>query len=182
MSENEKDINEIPEDREPLLPDDGHKQWEWKTKYNDGAWKHIRIEAIYLAALLFVGIILLILNYTGILYSAYIHITCEDFAVKKEVFLKELYCAIFGLLGGIVYGIKILYKAVARGKWHIDRLLWRLFTPWVSLVLSIVIASMMSGSILPHNNYIAISIGFFAGYFSESAIGKLYAIAKIMFS
>ena len=71
---------------------------------------------------------------------------------------------------------------MARGNWHKDRILWRIFTPWVSLILSLVLASIMAESIFSKNNYAAVIIGFFAGYFSESAIGKLYEIAKILFS
>lgn len=178
----QKDINDIPEDREPPLPDDGHKQWEWKTKYDDYAWKYIKAETIYMVVLLVVGIVLVVLNFLGVLHSWYSKIVSQNIILDQGIFMKETYCAFFGFLGGVVYGIKILYKAVARGKWHRDRVLWRIFTPWVSLVLSIVVASMMAGSIFSKNTYISIAIGFFAGYFSESAIGKLYAIAKIMFN
>ena len=175
---NEKKLS--TDDREPPLPDDGHELWDWKTKYDSDAWKIIKKEAIYLGVLLGVGIILLIINYLGFLYSGINAINPNQ--SKPEILVtKELYCAVFGFLGGTVYGIKILYKAVARGKWHVDRKLWRIFTPWVSLVLSIVIASIMSDTILSINNYGAALIGFFAGYFSEGAIGKLYAIAKIIF-
>lgn len=173
----QNDKNRSTDDREPPLPDDGHELWSWETKYDDAAWKIIKKEAIYLGVLLGAGIILLLVNYLGLLYCV-----INSIQSKPELLVtKELYCAIFGFLGGTVYGIKILYKAVARGKWHVDRKLWRIFTPWVSLVLSIVIASIMSDTILSINNYGAVLIGFFAGYFSESAIGKLYAIAKIIF-
>ena len=176
-STEQNDKKRSTDDREPPLPDDGHELWDWKTKYDSDAWKIIKKEAIYLGVLLGSGILLLLINYLGLLYYV-----INLFQSKPEPLVtKELYCAIFGFLGGTVYGIKILYKAVARGKWHVDRKLWRIFTPWVSLVLSIVIASIMSDTILSINNYGAALIGFFAGYFSESAIGKLYAIAKIIF-
>ncbi len=169
--------NQVPDDREPPLPTDGHEQWEWESKYKEEAWKYIKREAWYMAVLLAGGIIVLFLNYLGVFYWSISH-----FQDKPEALLtKEFYCAIFGFLGGTVYSIKILYKAVARGKWHLDRQLWRFFTPWVSLILSIVVASIMSNDVLPINNYGAAFIGFFAGYFSESAIGKLYAVAKIIF-
>ncbi len=164
------------------LPDDGHALWEWPTKYEGNAWKYIWLEAGYLAILLIIGITVLVLNYIGLLYHWYSTISCADIAASNTIFMKEMYCAIFGFLGGTVYGIKILYKAVARGNWHRDRVLWRIFTPWVSLILSLVLASIMAESIFSKNNYAAVIIGFFAGYFSESAIGKLYEIAKILFS
>ena len=171
---NKKDSSD---DHEPPLPNDNRERWDWKTKYDDDAWKIIYKEAIYLGILLFVGFVLLIINYIRIPFAA-----VSFFQNKPEsVVTKEFYCAIFGFIGGTIYGIKILYKAVAHGRWHADRKLWRIFTPWVSLVLSIVIASIMSDTILSINNYGAVLIGFFAGYFSESAIGKLYALANIIF-
>lgn len=173
----QNDKKRSTDDREPPLPDDGHELWKWETKYAGEAWKHIKREAIYLGILLALGIALLFLNYIGLPY-ALIHPLQNK---PEPIVTKELYCVIFGFLGGTVYGTKILYKAVARGRWHSDRILWRVFTPWVSLVLSIVIASIMSDTVLSINNYGATFIGFFAGYFSEGAIGKLYAIAKIIF-
>lgn len=183
MSNNKQDengvVSSVNKALEPELPDDGHGQWDWKTKYEEDAWKKINREAIYLGILLVLGVLMLILNYLGVLYDGY---TLVDMRLSALDFLKEMYCVIFGFLGGTVYGIKILYKAVAQGKWHRDRLLWRIFTPWVSLILSIVVASTMTAAVFSENNYSAIVIGFFAGYFSESAIGKLFEIARIMFS
>lgn len=166
-------------DREYSLPDDGHGIWDWRTKYECTAWWFIGVEALYLTILFFVSLFILFRLYTGNLYEWY-HSVAQ--AAKSElIFQKEMYCALFGFLGGTVYCIKILYKALAHGQWHIDRVLWRFFTPWVSLVLSIVIASFMSSKVFGENYYSAILIGFFAGYFSESAIGKLYEIAHLLF-
>ncbi len=164
--------------REQSLPNDGHDKWEWKTKYEGEAWKKIKREAIYLTVLLFLGIAAVVVVYFGLIDNLQKHTSTPDLSV----FHKQLYCVLFGFLGGTVYGIKILYKAVARGQWHRDRLLWRLFTPWVSLVFSVVVASMMASSIIGKSAYVSVVIGFFAGYFSESAIGKLYAIANFLFN
>lgn len=181
LSENYTKNNPADEfkNREEQLPDDGHAQWDWKTKYPGDAWKYIWADFTYLMFLFLVALIALYLLYAGYLYIW--HTSYSTYVPNPIIFKKEMYCILMGFLGGITYSIKILYKSVARGKWHRDRVLWRLATPWVSLALSIVVASLMANDIFSSNNYAAIVIGFFAGYFSESAIGKLYEIAGILF-
>ena len=166
-------------DREEHLPDDGHSLWEWGTKYDGDAWKSIWFDFIYLMVLLLLALVALYLLYADHLYLWHAKVSANT--PDPIMFKKEMYCILMGFLGGITYSIKILYKTVARGKWHKDRLLWRLATPWVSLVFAIVVASLMTQQIFSMSNYAAILIGFFAGYFSESAIGKLYEIAGILF-
>lgn len=167
-------------DREFSLPSDNHDRWHWITNYKPRTcWIQISIEALYLTGLLVLGFFVLYHLYMGNLYTYY----CGVASIQREqaIFYKEVYCVLFGFLGGTVYAIKILYKALASGMWHQDRLLWRVFSPWVSLVLSIVIASLMADKVFGDNYFSAIIVGFFAGYFSESAIGKLYDIAHILF-
>lgn len=174
-------------DRENQLPDDGHDKWNWPSNYkkcSDGthaksAQLHIYLQFSYLMFLLLAALVALYLLYTGYLYSWQ-----SNFSLNSHdplVFKKMMYCIIMGFLGGITYDIKILYKSVARGQWHMDRTLWRIATPWVSLVLSIVVASFMAHEVVSSGNYFAITVGFFSGYFSESAIGKLYEIANLLF-
>lgn len=171
--------NNTFKNREEQLPDDGHGLWEWRTKYEGNAWKYIWRDFIYLMVLLFFALIALYFLYSDRLYAW--HAAFSVNTPDPIIFKKEMYCILMGFLGGITYSIKILYKSVARGMWHRDRVLWRIATPWVSLTLSIVVASLMTHEIFSANNYAAIVIGFFAGYFSESAIGKLYEIAGILF-
>lgn len=165
------------------LPDDDHELWNWETKYAKEAWKHIWRELIYLGILFVIALVALVLHMTGVLY--FVHITmvvAPAEAIAFNIFHRSGYCIIMGFLGGTIYDIKILYKSVARGKWHKDRLIWRIATPWVSLVLTIVVAGMMAEEIFSSASvFMSIVIGFFAGYFSESAIGKLYSIAQVLF-
>lgn len=165
------------------LPDDGHESWEWKTKYSEDAWKLIWRELIYLGILFLLALIVLVLHMTGVLYSWHSAKVIEPtVAIDLDIFCRGAYCIIMGFLGGTIYDIKILYKSVARGKWHQDRLIWRIATPWVSMALTIVVASMMAEEIFSSASvFVSIVIGFFAGYFSESAIGKLYSIAQVLF-
>lgn len=165
------------------LPDDDHKPWEWETKYSKEAWKHIRRESIYLGFLFVLALVILALHLTGLLYSWHTAtVIAPTTAIDYDTFCRGAYCIIMGFLGGIIYDIKILYKSVASGKWHKDRLLWRIATPWVSMALTIVVASVMAEEIFSSaSGFMAISIGFFSGYFSESAIGKLYSVAQVLF-
>lgn len=165
------------------LPDDGHDLWEWETKYPENAWKYIWGELIYLGILFALALIALVLHVSGVLYSLHIKtVMPSSSAIDFGIFHRGMYCVIMGFLGGTVYDIKILYKSVASGKWHKDRLVWRIATPWVSMALTIVVASMMVAKVfLSASVFMAIVIGFFAGYFSESAIGKLYAVAQVLF-
>lgn len=165
------------------LPDDDHGLWEWQTKYPGDAWKYIWGELKYLGVLFALALIALVLHMSGVLYSLHLKTVMSPYrAINFDTFHRGMYCVIMGFLGGTVYDIKILYKSVASGKWHKDRLIWRIATPWVSMALTIVVASMMAAKVfLSTNVFMAIVIGFFAGYFSESAIGKLYAVAQVLF-
>lgn len=170
-------------DTDIKLPDDGHELWKWETKYSEGAWKHIRNELIYLGILFVLTLVALVLHMTGMLYSWHIAtVKAPTKAIDFDIFRRGAYCIIMGFWGGTIYDIKILYKSVARGKWHKDRLIWRIATPWVSMALTIVVASMMAEKIFSSTSiFMAVVIGFFSGYFSESAIGKLYSVAQVLF-
>lgn len=165
------------------LPDDDHKLWEWKTKYQDGAWKYIRRESIYLGLLFVLALAVLVLHMSGVLYSCHLAMVIDPTQpIDFDIFCRGAYCIIMGFLGGTIYDIKILYKSVASGKWHKDRLLWRIATPWVSMALTIVVAGVMAEEVFSSaSGFMSITIGFFAGYFSESAIGKLYSVAQVLF-
>lgn len=165
------------------LPNDGHALWEWNTKYSGDAWKYIWKEAVYLGVLFILALIALVLHMSGILYSWHVQtVVTPCSAINFDIFHRGAYCVIMGFLGGTTYDIKILYKSVASGKWHRDRFVWRIATPWVSMALTIVVVGMMAVKVFASASvFMAIVIGFFAGYFSESAIGKLYAVAQVLF-
>ena len=165
------------------LPDDDHEPWKWETKYSKEAWKHIWGESIYLGILFGLALVALVLHMTGVFYIFHATtVIAPTEAFDFNIFHRSAYCIIMGFLGGTIYDIKILYKSVARGKWHKDRLIWRIATPWVSMALTIVVAGMMAEEIFASTSvFMSIVIGFFAGYFSESAIGKLYSVAQVLF-
>lgn len=109
----------------PANPTDNRKLLEWQSKYTDPTpqfW--IRIEAIYLAMLFILvpaTMLLLWLEYP----KNWFHIPDPKYRV---LFLYGL-AWLGGTFGGTLFDIKWLYHSVARQIWHMDRRLWRLFTP-----------------------------------------------------
>jgi hypothetical protein len=93
-----------------------------------------------------------------------------------------------GLLGGTLYDAKWLYHSVARQLWHLDRRIWRIFTPHISGGLAFVVVSLIASGLLKvfdnhavDSNTMVIGMGFLVGYFSDSAIAKLAEIAETLF-
>ena len=93
-----------------------------------------------------------------------------------------------GLLGGTLFDMKWHYHVVARGLWHQDRRLWRVFTPHISGGLGFAIIALMSSGIFKifdrsalESHSVIIAVSFLVGYFSDSAIGKLAEIAQTLF-
>jgi hypothetical protein len=84
--------------------------------------------------------------------------------------------------------IKWLYHSVARGSWHLDRRLWRIFTPHISGGLSFFVLALISSGALrifdrkaTESFALVVGLGFLVGYFSDSAIAKLTELAETLF-
>jgi hypothetical protein len=93
-----------------------------------------------------------------------------------------------GSLGGVLFDLKWLYHTVARGSWHLDRRLWRIFTPHISGGLSFfVLALVASGGLRIFDSKatdslsLVLGLAFLVGYFSDSAIAKLTEVAETLF-
>jgi hypothetical protein len=93
-----------------------------------------------------------------------------------------------GVLGGTLFDVKWLYHSVARQFWHLDRRLWRLFTPHLSGGLAFVVVALISSGILRifdpqalQSPSLVVGIAFMVGYFSDSAVAKLSEIAATLF-
>lgn len=161
------------------LPTDNHDLYDWKSKYTDPARKKQTHDAIYLSFVLLINFVLIFLNYINVPYNILANYNPNlDLVICK----KLVYCGLFGMLGGTTFDIKCFYRAVARGQWHEDRIFWRFFTPWVSIPLALVMFAIFNKTIVESNTAIAISIGFFSGYFSDDAIGKMSDVAQVIFS
>jgi hypothetical protein len=91
------------------------------------------------------------------------------------------------MLGGITFGIKYFYRVVARGWWHQDRRFWRFMSPFIAMIVALVVGSMIDAGLIvvTAQNRIStpaiISIGFLAGYFADEAVGKMYEVASVLF-
>ena len=158
------------------LPTDGRTVFQWESKYPKEARTIMLIEAGYLIFLFLGSILSLFLIYRGDMATI---LNIEEY--RKATFNNIMYCISAGLLGGVTFSIKIFYRAIARGMWHADRKYWRWMAPLMSLSVSILIAAFMNNDILGRASH-AIAIGYFAGYFSEHAMGKMYDIAAVLFS
>jgi len=165
-------------------PTDGRCLGDWRTKYPPEARKKIIFEAMFLILHLIAGLILIFI--TPIISESIVK-TLDIRSNYPFHSLSSVYALVGGLLGGTLFDIKTLYHSVARNCWNEDRRLWRLFVPYISGALSlIVIIAMQSGIISafdknsickPENS---LSISFIVGYFSDNAIAKLREIANTL--
>ena len=165
------DANVNPNDRKPF---------DWKSKYPIEARKEIRYEAFYIVGIFLLSFALLLANFLGLFASLF---ALEDLhAIQFEYIM---YFSASGLLGGIVFGMKFFYRMVARGYWTQDRRYWRIFSPIISMCVAFIVGAMASAGILTsHNsstNTWAVAFGFFAGYFADEAVGKMYEMATLLF-
>lgn len=153
-------------------PTDGRKRYQWKSGYDDpAARKEIRIEASYLGVLLFalpLVMLLLWLEYPKHL----IHLSDQ----KYRPIVKYGFSWASGSLGGTLFDVKWLYHSVARGRWHMDRRLWRIFTPLISGGLSFfVLALVASGGLRIFDSRatdslsVVIGLGFLVGRFARNS-------------
>ena len=157
---------------------DSRKRYDYESRYPASARKSQKSEAIYLGIVLLLSFIMIILNHLNFFTYIFNYIGCHDLDLCK----KAIYCALFGLAGGTVFDIKYFYRTIARGYWNEDRIFWRIFTPWISIVLALVIFAILHKTVVESNVLVSISIGFLSGYFSDDAIGKMSDVAKVIFS
>jgi hypothetical protein len=165
-------------------PTDGRKPFEWPSKYTDPiAIKKQRSEAIYLGTLLFLMPLLMVVMWLEF-PKYWFHLSDE----KYTPLLKYGFAWAAGTLGGVLFDLKWLYHAVARGLWHLDRRLWRIFIPHISGGLSFFVLALISSGALrifdskaTNSPALIIGLGFLVGYFSDSAIAKLTEVAETLF-
>lgn len=163
--------------RNNSLPTDGRKIGEYKTRYTDKICRRkILRDAIYILILMIIALILILVNFLEI-FESLLDLDEE----KKILFRNIMYCVSAGLLGGATFGMKYFYRVVAHGLWSEDRVYWRIFSPLISIPLSLVMAAIMFNDVTSSGG-LAITIGFFTGYFSDEAVGKMYEIACVLFT
>jgi len=138
------------------------------------------MEAGYTLAISISAIALLFCTWSGSV-ATYLGIS-GDAAVNLR---NYAYFAFAGMLGGTVFGIKYLYRVVARGYWHEDRRLWRLLSPWLSLCVAVVFGTLIEADWISLKGIQSgagrVAIGFLVGYFSDSALAKMHELAEVIF-
>lgn len=130
--------------------------------------------------LLIFSFVALLLTWLEI-YSSFLSLSAE----QSQTLKKYLFYSASGLLGGVSYDIKYLYRSVARGFWNEDRIIWRLLSPFLATSVSFTIGAMIDASLMGPDitlsSATSVSIGFISGYFADMAVGKMYEVAKVLF-
>ena len=159
---------------------DGRKAFEWESRYPDKARKEMRWEAIYIGGVLVVSLAGIFLNWCGLI-SCWLGIADSKITSFEGIVLYFF----AGLTGGTIFGIKYFYRVIARGYWSQDRRFWRIFSPWISACIGLIVGCMVvSGYINASQNpstATGICIGFLSGYFADEAVGKMSEVAKALF-
>ena len=165
-------------------PTDNRERYDWKSRYDDPiAQKEIRSEWIYLAFLLFAFPAVMAIFWIGY-PKRWLNLTDGQY----RPVIKYVFAWISGSLGGVLFDLKWLYHSVARGLWHLDRRLWRIFTPHISGALSFFFLALVASGALrifdgraTDSLSLVMGFGFMVGYFSDSAVAKLTEVAETLF-
>jgi hypothetical protein len=165
---------------------DHRRRGEFKTRYPKSAWSQIQLEFAYLVAALLGSAALL--AWIGYVVGASSPQDARSFGFitypRDRSFLLMLTVALSGVVGGTSFSLKWLYHSVAKWSWNEDRLLWRLIVPFLSGILAVFVAAMISSGIVSvfnsdffQNFYGALGGGFFIGYFSDNVLAALQNLA-----
>lgn len=159
---------------------DDRKPYDWKSKYPQEARDEMKEDAIYIGTTLVLSILGLFFNWCGCF--------AKWFCIESSRIVPFEYIVFFffaGLMGGTVFGVKYFYRVVARGFWSQDRKYWRIFSPWISACVALIVGCMViSGCVnanLTPSTSTDVCIGFIAGYFADDAVSKMSEVAKALF-
>lgn len=169
--------------RDESLNTDDRELFDWKGHYPNEAKIEIHYEARVIGGILFLTFGLLFLTWRG---TAFELLSDGCTTCSRETFDRYAYFYLGGQLGGILFGVKYLYKVVARGRWHLDRRLWRFFSPFLSGGLAFVVGALTDSGVMgltakASSGSAYFSLGFIAGYFADSALAKMQEIADTVF-
>lgn len=167
---------------------DGRAPYDWQSRFPAEAVRYIRREAVVLALGLVISICCtgIALAFSGNSYLMPFPAFGPDTSAKIDPRMLVLFFS--GAVGGTTFSIKWLIHSVAKGSWHLDRRLWRLFVPLVGGVYACAVLTLLdSGMILGHagdasrGTASAASMAFLIGYFSDGVSGLLTNIANAVF-
>ena len=164
-------------------PTDGRKRLDWTSKYPPDAHKEVRREAVYLGLLLFAAPVAMLVLWLR-LPQYWMRLSDQHYSVV----LKFSLAWVAGTLGGVLYNLKWLYHSVARQRWHMDRRLWRIFTPHISGGLAFGMTALIESNIIrvfdrtiTARSVTVVGVAFLIGYFSDSAVAKMTEVADTLF-
>jgi hypothetical protein len=161
-------------------PTDGKDRYQWESLYPQGAQKIIHREATYLVCVFIVALLFILASWKGT-PGDILNVTGQSALTLR----KYCYYVGAGSLGGAVFGIKYLYRVVARGYWHMDRQMWRYLSPLVSLGVAFAIGALIEASMFsghaPRSSAAVVGTGFLIGYFADQAIAKMFEVATVLF-
>ncbi len=164
---------------------DGRSIGEWVSRWRNQpvAWRQIKAEVAFLAALLLLlpaGLVAVYLRWPNYLLSL-------DSA-RYTTLAAFGYAWLGGTYGGTLLDTKWLYHGVAKGSWNSDRLIWRLFIPFLSGGVSVAVFSLVISGLLPlidvsrlRNSPAVLGLSILTGYFSDNAIAALARLADRLF-
>lgn len=169
-------------------PTDGRLPYDYASKYPTCIRVQIFFEALYLALILIVSFYYLVWVFAGDMVLCPATLKYQDLNIKLQ---QMAAFSIAGFIGGAMYGLKYLYHVTARGRWHEDRRVWRIFSPLLSAALATMIGILIDGGFVhvaestkanqQDLSTTFVSIGFIIGYFADTALAKLQEIAIVLF-
>lgn len=174
--------------KSPLDPahglEDGRTPWDWRSKYPLECKPLIRNEAIlvgvYLAVFLLGSSICAGLGGKTFTFDVLPNV---PFSISAQLLLTFF----VGALGGTTFSIKWLMHSVATGKWHLDRIYWRVFVPLVGGVYAVTVLQLFAGGLvggarpMPTDIGASAALAFLLGYFSDGVSGLLTNVANAVF-
>lgn len=180
-SDNEKTASKNADLCEICTKNDGRPLGDWVSAYSE-CINYIKAEGLYIAVLLISSAIFLFFAWKGTIGE------WLGIEARYSTLLPYIYAFLAGLIGGTLFTLKWLYHSIARKRWHLDRLMWRLFTPWMSAFFATIMYVMMTSGLISAfdgdslaSGKTAFSMGFLVGYFSDSAMSKFREIANTIF-
>lgn len=178
------DICKAPVEEEDEYSD-GRPKWQWRSKYDRYAHHLIQRECCILLAYFGTSVVLsaIFLGFG----DSYIRFNIgPDVAFSLGFYGLAVFAG--GCAGGTTYSIKWLIHAVATGRWHLDRRLWRLLVPLMGGAYACVVLKLFDsgflggqGSSEPRPLLAAAAFAFLVGYFSDGVSGLLSNMASAVF-
>ncbi|MFC3660507.1 hypothetical protein [Luteimonas notoginsengisoli] len=165
-----------------IINDDERERFFWESRYPPVAVARIRLDAAYVVCVFLLSLGGLLITWRGDLFDL---VGCQS--CSRVTLGRYSYLFFAGLLGGSLFGLKYLYKVVARGWWNLDRELWRFFSPWLAGGMALGVGALANAGLFGFtvndspSGASFVSLGFIAGYFADSASRKMQEIADTLF-